>query len=47
MNRVEDRVDLEGDSDGWRHGAQVGWGVKEKRKGGGGRGRPASGPIFS
>jgi len=44
---VEDRVDLEGDSDGQRHGAQVGWGVKEKRKGGGGRGRPAGGPIFS
>ena len=40
-------MDLEGDSDGRRHGAQVGWGVKEKRKGGGGRGRLAGGPIFS
>ena len=30
---MEDRVDLEGGSDGRRHGAQVGWGVKEKRKG--------------
>jgi len=29
---VEDRVDLEGDSDGRRHGAQVGWGVKEKKR---------------
>ena len=43
LNRVEDRVDLEGDSNGWRHGAQVGWGVKDRRKGGGGKGRPTGG----
>ena len=35
LNRVEDRVDLEGERDRRRHGAQVGWRVKEKRKRGG------------